>query len=114
MEFIDNFYQRFMETSADVTARFAGVDMDHQVVMLRGSLESMLGSVYEPDPSAALRSLAELHSRRGVNIPPVLYDYWLASLLATVRAYDHECDGDLLAAWERVLTPGIQCMKSAY
>ncbi|WP_210396480.1 globin [Motiliproteus sediminis] len=114
MEFIDNFYQRFMETSSDVTARFANVDMDHQVVMLRGSLELMLGCVHEQDPAQSLAALAELHSRRGVDIPPQLYDYWLSSLLSTVRAYDHECDAELLAAWERVLSPGIRCMKAGY
>ena len=110
-EFMDHFYQRFMESSPQVTAKFARVDMDHQAVMMRGSLEMMLQGSLHPN---GLTALAELHSRRGIGISPSLYDLWLDSLLSTVRAYDDECGEELLAAWRRVLLPGIQAMAQSY
>lgn len=110
-EFIDHFYQCFMESSPEATARFAGVDMDHQVVMMRASLEMLLREVLDPQ---ALAPLAELHSRRGVNIPPNLYELWLQSLLSTVQIHDPQCDEALLTAWRNVLSPGIEAMVRGY
>jgi len=110
-EFIDHFYQRFMESSPEVTAKFAAVDMDHQAVMMRASLELLLRHAPR---RTELAPLVELHSRRGVDIPPRLYQCWLDSLLGTVKAHDPQCDDALLGAWRRVLLPGIGLMSEGY
>ncbi len=61
-----------------------------------------------------LESLAERHSRRGVDIKPELYSLWLDSLLMTVKGLDPKFTPKVEKAWREVMSEGIKYMNSKY
>ena len=112
--FLHEFYLRFLGASPQIAQKFIHTDMDHQVLMLRASLDLMLQGDNPREGLPGLAEVAKLHSRAGVDIPPVLYDHWLESLLQTVEIYDKCFDKELEKAWREVLGSGIAFMKAAY
>ncbi len=109
--FIDHFYDCFLASSPEVAEKFKRIDMDHQSVMMRASLEILL-----PDESGELprqdliRMLAKLHGPGMAAIPPRLYEHWLDSLILTLEKFDTGFDNDLEQCWRRVLRVGIDTM----
>ena len=112
--FLHEFYLRFIDSSPEVAQKFADTDMDHQVMMLRASLDLMLGGENLSAERSDLSRIAELHSRKGVGVPPQLYDHWLESLMITVKHFDKALDDELEQAWRDLLGSGIDYMKGAY
>lgn len=111
--FFGDFYLRFLQSSPEVAAKFKGVDMDQQALMLRASLDLMIPvDANDSSRGATLVVLARLHGRQGADIPAHLYDLWLESLLETIRDYDPEYDEGLKACWIEVLQAGIAFMKA--
>lgn len=113
-EFLHDFYFNFIAASPEISRYFANTDMDHQTIVLRASLDMMLGSPKQAQGRQDLETVAKVHSRTGLGIPPRLYDAWLESLISTVRSYDAAFDTDLEQAWRDALAPGISHMKAAY
>ncbi|MEH6649507.1 MAG: globin [Motiliproteus sp.] len=112
-DFLHDFYLSFIESAPEIAAHFERTDIDHQTVMLRASLDLMLGNPQQQERHD-LNAIAKAHSRAGFGIPPQLYDFWLDSLLSTVRNYDHAFNTELEQAWRDALRPGIDYMKEAY
>ena len=113
-DFLTRFYEIFTGTSPEIAARFAHTDMDRQKRMLGRSLEEMMAFSRELAATEGLRRVALSHSRRERDIPPVLYDLWLDSLVATVREFDPRFTDEIELAWRVVLAPGIAYMKFRY
>jgi len=114
-DFLDRFYDRFMDASPDVRARFANTDFVRQKRALRASLHMMaLAAENDAGPARYLYDLALRHSRAQLDIGAGLYDHWLDSLIATVRECDPRFDAEVEAAWEKVMTAGIAYMVSHY
>lgn len=112
---LDTFYERFLAKSPEVAEKFRNTDFKRQKLMLRESLISML--LFNLGSASAHRDLdqlAERHSRRGVDIPPRLYDLWLDSLCETVAKHDPEYQPELDAEWRRAMKPGIELLCSKY
>ncbi|MEH6472334.1 MAG: globin [Halopseudomonas sp.] len=112
--FLNEFYSRFIDASPEVASKFANTDMDHQVLMLRASLDLMLGAGNFDSDRMDLDQVAHLHSQASVDVPPQLYDHWIESLLATVKMYDPSFDAALEQAWRDALVKGVARMKAAY
>ena len=75
--FVDTFYELFLAKDPEVAAKFRHTDFAHQKLMLRQSLLMMLMYNHNPDDVRDdMQRLAERHSRRGVDIPPHMYDLW--------------------------------------
>ena len=93
--FTNTFYRRFLAKSPMIAEKFRHTDFDHQKLMLRESLLVMI--MFNSNSSAGmdeLEQLAERHSRRGVDIPPHLYELWLDALcesVATTRLGTYSC-----------------------
>jgi hemoglobin-like flavoprotein len=115
-EFLDRFYQLFMDSSADVREKFAKTDFDRQKKMLQDSLFVMLVSAGTKTGLAhkELSKLAERHSRAQLGIKPEWYDLWLDCLLKAVAEHDPEYRPELDQAWCGALEDGIELMKSRY
>ena len=113
--FIDTFYDHFLLKSQEVLDTFRETDFARQKLMLRESLLAMLlfnlGSDFAREE---LERLAERHSRRGVNIPPHLYDLWLDALCEAVEQHDPEYTSDLNEQWKQAMRPGIELMVARY
>jgi len=111
--FFHDFYKTFFASSPDVRAKFAQSDLEAQKHLLRaGILNLVLFARGMPDTK--LRALGKSHSREGFDIHPKLYDFWLDSLLLTVRQHDSKLEKQDLLAWSEVLGKGIDIIKSQY
>ena len=114
-DFADLFYQRFMDSSEEVRAKFAATDFAVQKVRLLESL-ALAADVIDGD-AAAMRHLherAQSHSRRGLAIEPHLYDLWLESLVATARQCDNAFGDDTETARRTVLGHIIGYMQAHF
>ena len=108
-DFFGAFYERYLASSDEVAAFFAGMDMQRQARMLRASLYLIMGaSSNEPVALKHLNYLAERHR----HIPPRLYELWLDSLIGTVTDYDPQFGAKVEAAWREMLRPGISYLVS--
>lgn len=113
MTFFDDFYKTFLASSPEISEVFVNTNMEAQKQLLRAGILNLI--MYARGlPPTKLKALAESHSRNKMDIAPHLYDYWLDSLLSTVRKYDDQIDQLGLEAWRRVLTKGIAVIKSGY
>jgi hemoglobin-like flavoprotein len=115
--FLDDFYGRFVGSSEDVRAKFAGTDMKRQVRMLEDSLYVIAVAVQGEEGSLArgdLPRIAARHSRQDLDIPPGLYDLWLECLVDAVRAHDPKFTGEIESAWRTTLAFGVDYMRARY
>ena len=112
--FIDGFYARLLSSSMEIAQKFANTDFDRQKEIVLLSLIHVASYYSADSPGEILERLARRHSRNEVNVEPHLYDVWLDTLLKTVEVYDPEYDSIVCESWQRVLTPGIEFMKSKY
>ena len=115
--FLDAFYQRFIASSDEVRAKFAGTDMKRQVRMLEDSLFVVAVAVQGEEGSLArgdLPRIATRHGRGDLDIRPGLYDLWLECLIETVRAHDPQFTGEVEAAWRETMAFGIEQMRARY
>jgi hemoglobin-like flavoprotein len=114
--FLDRFYERFLAMSPKVSEKFQNTNFVRQKRALRASFHMMLLAAGDGEFGAEryLNTLAKGHSRGELDIGAEFYDYWLDSLLATVRECDKHWDHDVEAAWEMVMGVGIQYLVSHY
>jgi hemoglobin-like flavoprotein len=114
--FLDDFYRRFVGSSEEVRAKFAGTDMKRQVRMLEDSLYVIAVAVQGEEGSMArgdLPRIAARHGRKDLDIRAGLYDLWLECLIETVRAHDPQITGDVEAAWRETMAFGIAEMRGS-
>ncbi len=110
-DFIERFYERFVQAAPEVAQRFQLTDMRRQQLMLARSLDEMVRFSRERRAPETLRHTARRHGRDDLDIAPELYDHWLAALLGTVEEFDLECTDEILLSWRVVMAPGIEYMK---
>ncbi len=116
-DFLLDFYGLFMESSDEIREKFKGTDFTRQTRVLADSLWAMSVAAQGKAGSPAwgdLPRLAELHSRRGIDIRPGLYDQWLDCLIVAARRHDPEFSDDLEGAWRETLWVGIEYLRSRY
>jgi hemoglobin-like flavoprotein len=115
--FLEDFYARFVGSSEEVRAKFAGTDMRRQVRMLEDSLLVVAVAVQGEDGSLArgdLPRIAARHSRADLDVRPGLYDLWRECLIDSVRRHDPEFSGEVESAWREVLGFGIDYMRARH
>jgi hemoglobin-like flavoprotein len=115
--FLEAFYERFVASSAEIRAKFAGTDMKRQVRMLEDSLYVVAVAVQGEEGSRArgdLPRIAARHSRSDLDIRPGLYDLWLECLIDTVRTHDPQVSAEVEAAWRVILAFGVDYMRARY
>jgi hemoglobin-like flavoprotein len=115
--FLEDFYRRFMASSEEIRAKFAGTDMKRQVRMLEDSLYVVAVAVQREEGSLGhgdLPRIAARHSRKDLDIRPGLYDLWLECLIEAVRTHDPQFSGEVEAAWRETLAFGVDFMRAGY
>ena len=114
--FEERFYELFLASSPKVAEKFATTDFVRQRRALRASLHTMLLAVTDSADQLDkhLGPLAERHSSRDLDIGAELYDYWLDSLLTTVRECDPAYSPEVRDAWKQVMSVGIAYLLSRY
>jgi hemoglobin-like flavoprotein len=115
--FMDDFYGRFVGSSAEVREKFKNTDMKRQAQMVADSLYVVANAVQSEEDSPARRDLPRIaarHSRTERDIGPGLYPLWIGCLLETVRAHDAHFSPEVERAWQDVLTFGADYMRQHY
>ncbi|HEX9187892.1 MAG TPA: globin [Vicinamibacteria bacterium] len=115
--FLEDFYARFVSSSEEIRAKFAGTDMKRQVRMLEDSLFVVAVAIQGEEGSLArgdLPRIAARHSRADLDVRPALYDLWRDCLIDSVRQHDPGFSGEVESAWREVLAFGIDYMRSRY
>ncbi len=112
--FFDVFYEKFLASSPIVADKFKHTDLQRQKRMLQKSLVHVMNLDNNLRVPEELSYVAELHSRSQRDIKPFLYDFWIDSLIATVREHDPDYSKDVELAWRLTLAVGIAYMKFHY
>lgn len=113
--FLERFYEILLGSSEEVRAKFQHTDFARQTMILKASLFIlMLVSSGTPEVLQHLERLAQLHSRKQLNIRPELYDLWLSCMLKAVAEFDPAFDEQTEQAWRSVLQHGIDYIKARY
>jgi hemoglobin-like flavoprotein len=115
--FIEEFYDRFVGSSAEVREKFKDTDMKRQAQVLADSLYVVANAVQGEEGSPArveLPRIAERHSRRERDIRPGLYDLWIDCIVETARSRDPRFDVQAEQAWREVLAFGADYMRQRY
>lgn len=114
--FLDRFYEHFLASSFKVRDKFNGTNFERQRVALRASFDLLLSAARDGEGGAEkhLGGLAERHGAGQLAIGAEYYDYWLDSLLRTVRTCDPAFTSEVEAAWEAVMGVGIRFLCSRY
>ena len=109
--FLGRFYERFLSSSDEVAKAFEKTDLKKQAETLKRSLYLVMRAAHGlEDGLDHLSEVAESHGKRGLNIGPHLYQYWLDALLATAGETDPQWDDELDKAWRATLQPCIDRM----
>ena len=113
--FFDTFYEAFFSKSPEIPQRFINTDMEKQKQIVMASLLMCL-RLPSGDPQArqAVEEIGETHSRRGKNIPPEWYDFWLDALCEAVRRHDRFYSPLLATKWRNTMQAAIALIRSKY
>ena len=113
--FLTRFYESFLASSPEVTAKFRDTDFERQKRAMASSLYSIVMALEQAAaPMAYLESIAEQHSRRQLDIPSPMYDLWLECLIDSVREADPEFSPRLEANWRVAMRFAIERMRARY
>ena len=107
--FLERFYQHFV-ANPDIARRFENVDLHKQAHILKKSLYMiMMAASRGVTENDSLHKLAHSHSQ--MNISAQDYDWWLQTLLVTVKETDAEFNLDVAEAWKQLMQFGIDFLK---
>ena len=109
------FYAEFFRRSPAAQAHFAGIDMQHQALVLTMALpliEQFHRHAY-PAIEDYLGILGHRHGHRG--IPAELYPVWSEAMLASLeRFHGATWDAELAAQWREALAGASRLMLEGY
>jgi hemoglobin-like flavoprotein len=112
--FFDVFYKNFLASSTDVFELFRETNIQQQRNVLYNSFKHMLQFAMAQTCSDEFERIAHQHSKSKLDIPPHLYDFWLESLITTVKQQDTQFTDDVDLAWRTIMAPSIAFMKFHY
>ena len=112
--FFSGFYLRFLKASPAVREHFKNTDMDQQADMLKKSFFHVHKLFITKKPTPYMEGIASKHSKAHLNIGPELYETWMEALLGTVEEFDPKFSPSIEEAWLRVMSFGVDYMKSKY
>jgi hemoglobin-like flavoprotein len=106
--FFDLFYEAFLASHPTIAPMFAKTDMAKQKSLLRQGVSMMLMHLGgNTVGTTGLDRIAESHSKKKLNIDPHLYQYWINSLIKSVKECDQKMTPALEAEWNKTLRSGV-------
>lgn len=114
--FIDRFYEIFLDSHPDIRPMFAGTDFQKQRMALRHGISAALSHAAGSSLTArTVQQMSEVHSRKGrAPVPPEYYRYWLESLLQAVKETDPEVTPQLLERWRQGMSVVVNTFVAQY
>ena len=106
--FHDSIYERFLARSCEARGNLHGTALGLQVDLLRDSLQHIPFASGGNHAACGELELIAHHQRQiEWNMPPMLYDEWLESVVDTVKCNDPYVDTTIEHAWRELLDWGI-------
>ncbi|MBX7151718.1 globin [bacterium] len=106
-KFFDDFYDIFMSRSPQIAYMFRKSDMEKQKKLLdKGVTMMIMFAGGNAIGKIALDHISKIH--RQLNVTEEYYDYWLDSLLQTLKKHDPQYNFKLERAWKEVMGAGIE------
>lgn len=109
LQFIDTFYEFFIDSSDEVLQMFSNTDMAKQKRLLQTSLLYITSFKSSSVPEAILKRLKAQH--KILNIQAHHYDIWMDCIIKAVSAIDPKFNEEIKKAWIETFRPGIDFMK---
>lgn len=114
-KFLDRFYEIFLASHPAIAPLFQRTDFAKQKMALRSGLAMMvMHTEGNKIGTQGLDRIGQSHSRKHMNIDPALYQYWIESLIKTVKECDPQCDAKLEGEWRQALKAGASYISSQY
>lgn len=114
-KFFDLFYNNFLVSHPTIAPMFAKTDMAKQKTLLRQGLSMMFMHLSGNSiGTTGIDRIAESHSKKKMNIDPNLYEYWINSLVKSVKECDEKMTPALEVEWRKVLRSGVDRITSQY
>lgn len=111
--FFSVLYEHLLSSDPTIPPMFEETEFPRQHKLLQHGVGLLLSYARSPD-DALLERIAARHSADGIDVPPHMYEHFVASLLAAVREHDPRFDQETESAWREALAPGLGFMKSRY
>ena len=108
-QFLNSFYDRFLEADDEIKAKFANTNFEQQNKMFEKSLYDII-SVSESNNASEQALISLAHKHKDMGIKQEHYQIWQECLLQTVSEVDQHYNEDVRHAWEHVLKRGIDFM----
>lgn len=105
-DFFNKFYHSFVNSHADIQARFSQANEKEQMKMIQHGVNLVLMYIQGGPGSTGEFGLNRVKKGHG-SIPTELYPYWKSTLIKTVSEFDRKFDSNLKHQWEQVLDIGI-------
>ncbi len=114
-KFFDLFYANFLASHSTIAPMFAKTDMAKQKSLLRQGVSMMFMHLAGNGVgTTGIDRIGESHSKKKMNIYPNLYDYWINSLVKSVKACDEKLTPAIEAEWRKTLRAGVDRIVSFY
>ena len=114
-KFFDLFYANFLASHPTIAPMFAKTDMAKQKSLLRQGVSMMFMHLAGNGVgTTCIDRIGESHSKKKMNIYPNLYDYWINSLVKSVKACDEKLTPAIEAEWGKTLRAGVDRIVSFY
>ena len=114
-KFFDLFYENFLASHPAIAPMFVRTDMAKQKSLLRHGLSMMfmhLGG--NSVGTTGIDRIGESHGKQKLNIDPNLYEYWINSLVKSVKACDAKMTPALELEWRKILRIGVDRIALQY
>ena len=114
-KFFDRFYENFLSSHPAIAPLFAETEMTKQKQLLRQGISMMfmlLGG--NSVGTTGIDRIGESHSKKNLNIDPNMYDFWINSLVKTVKEFDEKMTTPLEADWKKTLRIGVDRIVAFY
>lgn len=107
--FIERFYEVFMASHPAIAPMFADTDFSKQRMALRRGISvAILHAAGSGMSRRTTEQMADVHACQGrAPVDPVLYPYWIDSLLQVIGETDEEATPALMARWHTAM--GVVC-----
>lgn len=114
--FFNTFYSKFLNSNPAIAQMFKHTKFDKQITMLKNAISMAILFAEKQDDLArdVLTKFRRSHSRARINVKPEYYEFWLNSLVDTLRECDPQFSVQLEADWRDMLQVTIDYMIEGY
>ncbi len=114
-QFMNRFYELFMNSSPIVAHKLAATDIEKQQELLSQAVNMViLFPQGNKIATNAIKRIRESHHRDGLDIKPEYYSFWVDSLVMALAEHDPEFDNELEQAWRKVVQNAIDYIVEGY